>query len=80
MKTTQEIYNHQTANAHISKHDIIVGNFLGGLAWGFGTVVGATIVVAIVFGILKQFNFIPGIKSLTSSETHQTYIYPNSTP
>lgn len=80
MKTTQEIYNHQTANAHISKHDIIIGNFLGGLAWGFGTVIGATIVAAIVLGILNQFNFIPGIKSLTNSATHSNYTYPNSTP
>ena len=64
----------------MKRKDIIINNFLGGLAWGFGTVVGATIVVAIVFGILRQFNFIPGIKSITNSTSRPTYTYPNSTP
>lgn len=50
---TPQIESHLKANSNMRKRDIIVGNFLGGLAWGFGTVVGATLVVAILFYTLK---------------------------
>lgn len=43
----------------MKKKEIMLGNFLGGLAWGFGTVIGATVVVAILLGILRSFNFLP---------------------
>lgn len=56
-KSTPEIKKHITANAHLSKKQIITANFLGGLAWGFGTVVGATVVVAIIGAILHLLGF-----------------------
>ncbi|MBI2601238.1 hypothetical protein HYW42_04745 [Candidatus Daviesbacteria bacterium] len=59
MDTSKEIHKHLTANSHIKKKYIIVGNFLGGIAWGVGTVIGATVVVAILFSILRSFNFLP---------------------
>lgn len=34
-------------------------NFLGGLAWGLGSVIGATVVVAILVGLLSVVDFIP---------------------
>lgn len=46
------------------KRDIIMANFLGGLAWGLGTVIGATIVTAVVISILNYFNFIPGFNQI----------------
>jgi hypothetical protein len=58
METTPQIKSHLTANSHIRKRDIMVGNFLGGLAWGFGSVVGATIVVAILLGILGNLPWV----------------------
>lgn len=45
----------------MSRKNIIVNNFLGGLAWGFGTVIGAGALVAILIYILKVlgvFNFL----------------------
>jgi len=57
---------HLTANANMKKRDIMLSNFLGGLSWGFGSVVGATIVVAILLGILRIFNFIPGLGGFTN--------------
>ena len=44
---------------HLSTGKMIVNNFLGGLAWGFGTVLGATIVAALVLFILSQLNTVP---------------------
>lgn len=52
---TPQIHQHLTANARIRKRDILISNFLGGLAWGFGTVIGASVVVAIIGAILKHF-------------------------
>ncbi|MDO8498373.1 MAG: DUF5665 domain-containing protein [bacterium] len=53
MQVTPQIEGHLSANMNISKKNLIISNFLGGLAWGFGSVVGATAVVAILGYILK---------------------------
>lgn len=59
--TTPQIERHLTANMNLKKRRIILYNFLGGLAWGFGTVVGATVVVTILAWILSAlgvFSFV----------------------
>lgn len=56
---TQKIEDHLTANVRLSRKDIMISNFLGGLAWGLGSVLGATVVVAVLFGILRTINFVP---------------------
>lgn len=48
MEVTEQVENKLTANMNISKKDIVIGNFLGGLAWGVGSVVGAGLIVALV--------------------------------
>lgn len=49
---TPQIEAHLKANSNMRRTDIIMGNFLGGLAWGFGTVIGASVVVAVlVYGL-----------------------------
>lgn len=45
------------ANAHARKRDIIFRNFLGGMAWGVGSVIGATLIVALVVGSLRSIGF-----------------------
>jgi hypothetical protein len=64
---TKEIHQHLTTNYYLSKKQIMVNNFIGGLCWGLGTVIGATIVVAILFSTLEFFNFVPGIDQLLNS-------------
>ncbi|OGY22265.1 MAG: hypothetical protein A2126_03470 [Candidatus Woykebacteria bacterium GWB1_45_5] len=44
---------------HISTGKVVLNNFLGGLAWGFGTVLGATLVVGLVIFVLSKLNSIP---------------------
>lgn len=46
---------------YLSPLKLMRNNFLGGLAWGFGTVLGATIVVALVLIILGKLNTVPYI-------------------
>ena len=49
-----------------NKKDIMVRNFLGGLAWGLGSVIGATVIVAILVGLLSVVDFIPFIGNFTA--------------
>ncbi len=67
---TPQINQHLSANSTMTRKEIMVNNFLGGLSWGFGTVVGATIVAAIVISILRIFGFIPGINDLLNQTSH----------
>ena len=67
MQSTPQIESHLKANTNIKKRDIIIANFLGGLSWGIGSAIGATIIVAI---ILKILNIIPGVDNLTKMLSH----------
>lgn len=64
MNETKEIHHHLTSNAHVSKKDIIIGNFLGGIAWGVGTVVGASVIVAIIGAILNNLGVFDFLKQI----------------
>ena len=59
---TPEIEKHLLGNMNMCKKQIMISNFIGGLAWGFGTVVGASVVVAIIGYILGLFGFLDFIK------------------
>lgn len=48
-----------TAKGLLDNKTIIVKNFLGGIAWGVGSLVGATVVVTLIVAILKSINFVP---------------------
>lgn len=51
---TPEIEKHMSANSNMSMGRVMGANFLGGLSWGVGSVMGATIVVAIIGWVLSQ--------------------------
>jgi hypothetical protein len=42
-----------------NRHQIYVMNFVRGIFFGFGSVVGGTIVVALVLWLLSTLNFVP---------------------
>ncbi len=50
---TKQIERHLTANSFMKKKDIMIGNFLGGIAWGLGTVIGASVIVGIIVAVSK---------------------------
>ncbi len=50
---TKQIERHLTAGANMRKKDIMIGNFLGGIAWGLGTVIGASVIVGIIVAVSK---------------------------
>ncbi|MBI4100309.1 hypothetical protein HY439_01075 [Candidatus Microgenomates bacterium] len=49
-----------------SRGHIVLDNFLGGIAWGLGTVIGATAVIGFLVYLLSQINFVPGIGEFVS--------------
>ncbi len=53
----------------MSKKDIIIGNFLGGLFWGLGTVIGATIIFGSIYWSLKWVDWIPVIGTIARQTT-----------
>ena len=56
--------NRGHTRVHISTWKVILNNFLGGLAWGLGTVLGATVVVAVLIILLSKLHSIPFIGDL----------------
>lgn len=58
--------NRGYTRVHISTFKVILNNFLGGLAWGFGTVLGATVVVGLVVLIISRLGGVPLIGSFFS--------------
>lgn len=49
------------ANERVSWKNIVAKNFIGGLMWGLGSVIGATFVLSIFLGTLRRLDFIPVI-------------------
>lgn len=53
-----ERYN---ANEHVNWKNIVTKNFVGGLMWGLGSVIGATMVLSLLLGSLQRLDFIPAV-------------------
>lgn len=51
----------------MKKSDIMINNFIGGISWGVGSVIGATIVISLIFYILYQSTDLPIIGDLIQS-------------
>ncbi|MBI2577714.1 MAG: hypothetical protein HYV77_02620 [Candidatus Wildermuthbacteria bacterium] len=49
---------------YMSWRRIMLNNFLGGIAWGFGTVMGATVVIAL---LAVFFNWLGGVPFIGGS-------------
>lgn len=60
------------ANERVSWKHVIAKNFIGGLMWGLGSVIGATMVLSIVVKTLSTFEFIPAVAEFIVQL--QTYI------
>lgn len=54
---------------HISKKSLYINNFLRGVFFGAGSLLGATIVIAMVIWILSLFDAIPFIGPLIENTT-----------
>jgi len=51
-----------TAYQGVKKREILLSNFLGGIAWGLGSVIGASIIVAIFVWVLNLLGLFDLVK------------------
>ncbi len=65
----------QTAKAQVTKdHQIyksrstlVIDNFVSGIAWGLGTVIGASLIIALIVLVLTQLQAVPLIGELAKA-------------
>ncbi len=57
--------------AEKSKKQIIVNNFLGGVAWGIGATIGLAIFLAIVGFVISKVDLVPVIGNIISAGIQQ---------
>lgn len=50
----------------LSRKNILINNFLGGISWAFGATIGFSLLIAILGIIATQINFIPYFGSFAS--------------
>ncbi len=62
----EELAAHRFVQIHNSTLRLVWYQFLRGLAFGFGTVVGASALVSIVVVVLSQIELVPVIGSLAT--------------
>lgn len=70
MMPTKQIESHLKANMNMSKRQIMIANFLGGLSWGFGTVIGATVVAALLISILQALGVFDPLKDILNLQSY----------
>jgi hypothetical protein len=58
-RALEEIVAHRIVRIHDSIIKVILFQFMRGLAFGLGTVIGASILVSILVGVLAQIEFVP---------------------
>jgi chromate transport protein ChrA len=52
---------------HRSRRVMMFNNFLGGIAWGVGSVIGATIVISILASLIVYFRDVPYVGEVIES-------------
>ena len=60
-----------SSRIHVPTGRIIINNFFGGLAWGVGTVLGATVIVGLIVLVLSKLNSVPIIGDFFSGILQQ---------
>ena len=55
------------AKVSLSRCSLVANNFFGGLAWGFGSALGATVVFALVVWVLGILGAVPFIGDVVNS-------------
>ncbi len=62
---------------HLSTWHLMRNNFVGGIAWGFGAVLGGTVIVALIIFLLNLLNGVPVIGEFISSIIDSVIFYQN---
>jgi hypothetical protein len=68
--------NQPFENIYRSHKDIVLNNFLGGIAWGLGATVGLAIILTILGFILRAINVVPIIGNFATQINHYIQAHP----
>ncbi len=80
---------HEKVTRPVSKKQMILNNFIGGLFWGLGTAFGAILFIAVLGFIVSKSDFIPIIGSFIAEIDQNTkqkdvellpFVSPTPTP
>lgn len=73
---TQPLGMQKHERVYRSRREIMLNNFLGGISWGVGSVIGATVVIAIIGIVIAQTQSVPFlgniVKATMDEIEHQT--------
>lgn len=58
-----------------SRKDMLLNNFLGGIAWGLGTTVGVAIILTLIGFLAKEINFIPFVGNFVTQITKYVAVH-----
>lgn len=68
-----------TANQGVKKRDVLLANFLGGIAWGLGSVIGATIFVAVIVWTLTMLGLFDFVKDYFPQSAYNRVLFEKQT-
>lgn len=81
---------HEKVSRPVSKRQMILNNFLGGIFWGIGSALGAILLLALLGFIVSKLDFVPIIGDFMAevtrnmekadSETYLPFTEPSPTP
>ena len=71
--------NRGYTRVYISARKTMFNNFIGGLAWGLGTIIGATVVITLVIILFTNLGGLPIIGDFFSGLANQIQPTPNTT-
>lgn len=65
---------------HMSRKDVAINNFMGGLFWGIGSILGATLILAISAWIFGTLGIVPLIGRTISDTVNQSIRQIDTSP
>jgi len=57
---------------------MLINNFLGGIAWGLGVIIGTTIILALIAFFVSKVDFVPILGKFLSDVIKATQIAPTN--
>lgn len=64
---TQPLGMQKHERVYRSRREIMLNNFLGGISWGVGSVIGATVVIAIIGIVIAQTQSVPFLGNIVKT-------------
>ena len=74
-REARSIHKEPAYQVYRSRHRLFIDNLVGGVAWGVGGVIGATVVVAVILFVLAQLENFPFIGNIAKNIVEEMQSY-----